>query len=67
VPPGHYFGLGDNRRNSFDSHQWSQSCSAEQLCDFVPEENIIGQAWVRYWPWDAFGLINNKTLKPIAP
>jgi signal peptidase I len=67
VPPGHYFVLGDNRRNSYDSHQWSQSCPADQVCDFVPEENIIGQAWVRYWPWDAFGLINNKTLKPSAP
>jgi signal peptidase I len=67
VPPGHYFVLGDNRRNSYDSHQWAESCPAEQVCDFVPEENIIGQAWVRYWPWDAFGLINNKSLKPSAP
>jgi signal peptidase I len=67
VPPGSYFVLGDNRRNSFDSHQWSQGCPPEQVCDFVPEENIIGQAWVRYWPWDAFGLINNETIKPSAP
>jgi signal peptidase I len=67
VPPNHYFVLGDNRRNSYDSHQWAQGCPADQVCDFVPEENIIGQAWVRYWPWDAFGLINNKTLKPSAP
>ena len=67
VPPESYFVLGDNRRNSYDSHQWSNGCPAEQVCDFVPEENIIGQAWVRYWPWDAFGLINNQTLKPSAP
>lgn len=67
VPEAHYFVLGDNRRNSFDSHAWGSSCQPEQQCDFVPEENIIGQAWVTYWPFDDLGLINNKTLKPSAP
>jgi signal peptidase I len=43
VPRGMYYVLGDNRRNSFDSHAWGNSCSPQQLCDFVPEENIIGQ------------------------
>lgn len=43
VPAGMYFVLGDNRRNSFDSHAWGNSCSPKQLCDFVPESNIIGQ------------------------
>jgi signal peptidase I len=67
VPPAHYFVLGDNRRNSSDSHAWAASCQPEQNCDFVPEENIIGQAWVTYWPFDDLGLINNKTLRPSAP
>jgi signal peptidase I len=67
VPEGHYFVLGDNRRNSSDSHAWATQCSPEQNCDFVPEENIIGQAWLTYWPFDDLGLINNKTLKPTAP
>ena len=66
VPPGQYFVLGDNRRNSYDSHAWGQSCAATPQCDFVPEENIIGQAWIRYWPWDALGFVNNKVIKPIA-
>jgi signal peptidase I len=67
VPEGNYFVLGDNRRNSFDSHQWAQSCTPQQQCDFVPEENIIGQAWLRYWPWDDLGFVNNKVIKPLAP
>jgi signal peptidase I len=67
VPEGMYFVLGDNRRNSFDSHAWGSSCSPEEQCDFVPEENIIGQAWLSYWPFDELGFINNKDLKPQAP
>jgi signal peptidase I len=67
VPAGHYFVLGDNRRNSFDSHAWGSSCPPEQLCDFVPEENIIGQAWISYWPFEDFGLVNNTRLRPVAP
>jgi signal peptidase I len=67
VPPGMYYVLGDNRRNSFDSHAWGNSCSPQQLCDFVPEENIIGQAWVSYWPFDELGLVPNKVIKPQAP
>ncbi len=66
VPPGEYFVLGDNRRNSYDSHAWGNTCPAQQQCDFVPEDNIIGQAWVSYWPLDAFGFVNNKILKPTA-
>lgn len=43
APPGHYFVLGDNRRNSYDSHAWGATCAPQQQCDFVPEDNIIGQ------------------------
>ena len=69
VPEGHYFVLGDNRRNSFDSHAWGSNCTnrPENLRDFVPEENIIGQAWVAYWPFDSLGFVNNETVKPQAP
>ncbi|HZP56812.1 MAG TPA: signal peptidase I [Dehalococcoidia bacterium] len=66
VPEGQYFVLGDNRRNSYDSHAWQSNCSQQQTCDFVPEENIIGQAWLRYWPFPV-GFVNNKVLKPLAP
>ena len=67
VPPGSYWVLGDNRRNSFDSHAWAQNCQPTQQCDFVPEENIIGQAWVTYWPLDKLDFVNNKIIKPSAP
>ncbi len=53
VPKGDLFVLGDNRNNSSDSHQWGM----------LPKENIIGQAWIIYWPFHHFGLLNNK--KPI--
>lgn len=56
VPPGTYFVLGDNRNNSSDSHSWGP----------VPKGNIIGQAWLIYWPFHQFGLVNNDHVKPDA-
>lgn len=42
VPPGHYFAMGDNRDNSYDSRYWG----------FVPEENVIGRPLVIYWSFE---------------
>ena len=47
VPPGSYFVLGDNRPNSSDSH----------LGWFVPADNLIGKAWVSYWPPTYWGVM----------
>jgi signal peptidase I len=42
VPAGDYFVLGDNRNNSFDSSKWPST--------WLPRSDIIGKAWVSYWP-----------------
>ncbi|HEY1293681.1 MAG TPA: signal peptidase I [Chloroflexota bacterium] len=49
VPADSYFVLGDNRPESLDSHfGW-----------FVPVDNLVGRAWVRYWPPAALSMVQS--------
>ena len=42
VPPGGYFGMGDNRDVSLDSRYWG----------FIPQENVIGRPMIIYWSFE---------------
>ena len=54
VPSDRYLVLGDNRNNSYDSHYWG----------FVPRDNLIGRAVVRFWPLNRLGSLDETPIYP---
>jgi signal peptidase I len=49
IPEDEYFVLGDNRNNSADSHTgW-----------LLPRYDIVGKAWVNYWPIEGMNVIKH--------
>jgi len=55
IPENQYFVLGDNRNNSSDSHSWGT----------LPDAEIVGKAWVSYWPPSLWGLIPHEVYGDI--
>jgi signal peptidase I len=51
VPPGDIYVLGDNRRNSSDSHVWGP----------LDVGKIVGVAFLSYWPTNEWGLLPHPT------
>lgn len=49
IGPDEYFVLGDNRPESSDSHSWG----------LLPIKNIIGKAWISYWPPQEWGIVKD--------
>ncbi len=57
ISPGDVFLMGDHRANSEDSRTFNE----------VPVSQIIGRAWLRYWPLDVFGILHTPTYSELAP
>jgi signal peptidase I, bacterial type len=56
IPDGEYFVLGDNRNNSNDSHIWGT----------IHRDDIIGKAWLVYWPPSKWGPVNHYTYPELG-
>ncbi|MDL1922634.1 signal peptidase I [Chloroflexi bacterium CFX3] len=48
-----YFVLGDNRPQSYDSHNFGP----------IERHLIVGQAWVKYWPLSEFSIIEHPNYR----
>ena len=56
VPPDSLLVLGDNRPGSCDSHQWRDANG--NIAPFVPQDAVVGQAEITYWPPSHLGFLN---------
>jgi len=47
IPEGELFVMGDHRAKSSDSRTFGP----------IEDDDVIGRAWLRYWPFDTFGIL----------
>ena len=56
IPAGELFVMGDHRGNSADSRNFGP----------IEVDHVVGRAWLRYWPFDAFKLLPVPTYPELA-
>lgn len=59
VEPGRLFVMGDNRNNSTDS----RSDQIGEIC----VNDVIGRAFLRYWPLSTIGILQTPTYPDVPP
>jgi len=57
IPAGELFLMGDHRSNSSDSRMFGP----------VETGQVIGRAWLRYWPINVFGILPTPNYPGLAP
>lgn len=57
VPLGELFLMGDHRSDSADSRAFGP----------VEVEQVVGRAWLRYWPFDTFRILPTPVYPALAP
>ena len=57
VPNGELLVMGDHRQDSADSRTFGP----------IEISHVIGRAWLRYWPFDTFGVLPTPSHPELAP
>lgn len=57
VPDGDLLVFGDHRRDSADSREFG----------VIEISKVIGRAWLRYWPFDTFGILPTPAHPELSP